>query len=73
MRPQDKRGGAKGTSRALSHDEARLLVSKAWDGEVSADELRALSEHLQACPECADAAERMRAFLGRIEDLLADE
>jgi hypothetical protein len=66
----DHRRGAKGTSKALSHEEARLLVSKAWDGEVTGAELQALSEHLQGCAECADAAERMRALLGRVEDLL---
>jgi len=66
----DHRPGAKGTSEALSHEGAKLLVSRAWDGEVSAEELRLLSEHLQACAECAEAAERMRAFLGKVEDLL---
>lgn len=67
----DHKPGAKRTSKALSHEEARMLVSKAWDGEVSADELRMLSEHLQACAECAEAAGRMRAFLGKVDDLLA--
>jgi anti-sigma factor RsiW len=69
---RDQKRGAKGSSKALSHEEARLLVSRAWDGEVGAEELRALSEHLQACAACAAAAERMRAFLGKIDDLLED-
>lgn len=70
MMSPDNGSGARGTSKALSHEQARLLVSKAWDGEVTAEELRALSEHLLACAECAEAAERMQAFLGRVEDLL---
>jgi anti-sigma factor RsiW len=56
--------------RGITHAHAKLLVSKAWDGEVSAEETRALTEHLGRCPSCLREAERMRAFMKRLDDLL---
>lgn len=55
------------SSRPISHARAKLLVSKTWDGEVTEDELRRLVRHLAECPPCAAEAERMQAFLARLD------
>jgi anti-sigma factor RsiW len=66
----ERRQGEGGQSKPLTHAQAKLLVSMAWDGEAEAEEVAALSEHLRACPECAAAAERLREFLRTMDDLL---
>jgi len=65
-----RESGGKGGARKLTHAHAKLLFSKAWDGEITGEELRALTEHLQGCAKCAAATGRMRAFMRRVEDLL---
>ncbi len=60
----------RGKSARITHAHAKLLVSRAWDGEVSEDEVRALTEHLGCCPNCMREAERMRSFMQTLDDLL---
>jgi anti-sigma B factor antagonist len=54
----------------LSHDDAELLISKTWDGEITAVEAERLSVHLQQCPECARQAEETSRLLRRIDQCL---
>jgi hypothetical protein len=54
----------------LTHDEAQLLISKAWDGEVTAREADLLTSHLQQCKACAQSGEEMARVLKRIDDCL---
>ena len=51
----------------LSHEEAELLISKTWDGEITAAEAELLSLHLPHCPECAKSAEEMGRLLARVD------
>jgi anti-sigma factor RsiW len=53
--------------RQLSHADAELLISKAWDGEITATEAELLSLHLQHCPQCAMTAEEMSRVLARLD------
>ena len=51
----------------IDHERARVLTSRAWDGELTAAERKVLLAHLAACAECAAAAGRMRAFLDMLD------
>jgi hypothetical protein len=51
----------------LTHDEAQLLISKAWDGEVTAREADLLTLHLQHCKACAESGTEMARVLRRID------
>jgi len=45
----------------LSHDEAELLMSKTWDGEVTSVEADRLVAHLQHCRESPGKGRRWPA------------
>ncbi len=53
---------------SISHEEASLLVSKAWDGVLTSEESYSLASHLRACPDCNAAAKNMLEFLARLDD-----
>ena len=55
----------------ISHGEARLLISKAWDDEISAAEAKQLAHHLGDCSQCAPYADEMNRLLARIEGALS--
>ena len=57
----------------LLHDDAELLISKVWDGAVTAIEAERLSVHLQHCSDCARNAEEMSRLLPRINQCLKRE
>ncbi len=50
--------------RPMSHARARLLAYKTCDGDVTFDELKALSRHLQGCPACRKEAGEIAEFVG---------
>ena len=52
---------------SISHSQARLLISKAWDHEITPQEAAQLAHHLNRCPACATHAQKMRLFLQRME------
>jgi stage II sporulation protein AA (anti-sigma F factor antagonist) len=54
----------------LSHDEAELLMSKTWDGEITSAEADRLVAHLQHCRECARKGLEMGRLLQRIDQSL---
>ena len=74
MANRDGEGGdGRGDSRSrvqIGHKEARLMISRAWDGELSESEEEILFEHLYRCEECLTAAERMRTLIEALEAAL---
>lgn len=58
--------------RRITHAHAKLLFSKAWDGEADGEELQALREHLRGCSKCVQATAQMREFVEKLDDLLYD-
>ena len=58
------------TLKFVSHRKAKLLLSKAWDHEITREESRGLAEHLEHCPECSPYAREMLAFLAQLENAL---
>jgi len=54
----------------VSHRKARLLLSKAWDKEISKEEARLLAHHLKHCEECSPYAKEMLSFLEQVESML---
>lgn len=75
MAPVRRRASASGEPRPaasppLSHFRARILASKAWDGEPARDEAARLKAHVAWCEECAVWDARMSRFLGRLERAL---
>lgn len=57
----------------LSHDEAELLLSKTWDGEITAIEADRLVAHLKLCPKCIRKGLEMGRVLRRIDQCLKRE
>lgn len=55
----------------MNCEEARMLIDAYIDGELSAEEKRALMDHAQACETCAqelEAAELLRDTLAHMDD-----
>jgi predicted anti-sigma-YlaC factor YlaD len=47
--------------------EFRLIVSKAWDSEATAEEVRRLEDHLRGCGRCRAMSKRMRSFFTALD------
>ena len=54
----------------VTHEQAALLISRAWDGELTCEEERQLEEHLRRCSQCAEHAARFYSFLRRMQRAL---
>jgi anti-sigma factor RsiW len=50
------------------HKDVELLISRAWDGDLSAEESERLAEHLRQCPECSARSKRFLHFLTRLAE-----
>ena len=55
------------SSGALSHDRVSLLISRAWDYELSETEHAQLRQHLETCEACAASAHKFRQFLEALD------
>jgi len=50
----------------LVHGDVERWVSRAWDGDLSADETRRFVDHIRRCPECSGRSKRFLHFLTRL-------
>jgi len=64
--PQGAQTGADRIVPRLLHDQVGVFMSRAWDGELSAEEAQALARHLRECRECWDWAKQFLDFLVRV-------
>ena len=71
--PPDPVLGHAPAEQELTHEQAELLISKTWDGEITAPEAERLSLHLQHCPNCALSAEEMSRLLARVDSCVKRE
>ena len=52
----------------LSHEDARFLMTLAWDNEISAGDRERLLDHLKQCPDCREALARMCRFYSLLDE-----